>query len=209
MNYVKHKTWIQYNTNKDLEREGRWSNWNHPAHLNVINQRSWLTVTRDKRPSPIKCRGKKLQNKPIPEPKTKTEFHCRCTDLEGYTSDLGPRLPENFSRTTKELEQYHRETYSDSFQTAIMTGTAATFLDPEMPNITDLGTERPKTDGEITYLKKRIPMRPSSKSWGRRMSMNQTYTIYKTSLWAKRMNNYNRRGGQTPLSRRSRLTKTQ
>ena len=35
-----------------------------------------------------------------------------------------------------------------------MTETAATLPDPEMPNITDLGTERPKTDGEMAYLEK-------------------------------------------------------
>ena len=45
-----------------------------------------------------------------------------------------------------------------------MTETAANFPDPEMPIITDLGTERPKIDGEMTYLKKRILMRPSAKS---------------------------------------------
>ena len=36
-----------------------------------------------------------------------------------------------------------------------MTETAANFPDPEMPNITNLVIERPKTDGEITYLKKK------------------------------------------------------
>ena len=36
-----------------------------------------------------------------------------------------------------------------------MTETAATFPDPKMPTITDLGTERPKTYGEMTYLKKK------------------------------------------------------
>ena len=35
-----------------------------------------------------------------------------------------------------------------------MTETAANFPDPEMPTITDLGIERPKTDWEMTYLKK-------------------------------------------------------
>ena len=35
-----------------------------------------------------------------------------------------------------------------------MTETAATFPDPEIPTITDLGTELPKTDGEMTYLEK-------------------------------------------------------
>ena len=55
----------------------------------------------------------------------------------------------------RELERYLGATYSDSCQPAIMTETAATFPDPEMPTITDLGTERPKTDGEMTYLEKK------------------------------------------------------
>ena len=37
---------------------------------------------------PKKYRGKKPQNKPSPDPKTKTDFQGRCTDLEGYTFDL-------------------------------------------------------------------------------------------------------------------------
>ena len=53
----------------------------------------------------------------------------------------------------KELEWYLLATSSDSCQPAIMTETAATLPDPEMPTITDLGTDRPKTDGEMTYLK--------------------------------------------------------
>ena len=36
-----------------------------------------------------------------------------------------------------------------------MSETAANFPDPEMPTITELGTERPKTDGEMTYLEKK------------------------------------------------------
>ena len=35
-----------------------------------------------------------------------------------------------------------------------MTETVATFPDPEMPTITDLCIERPKADGELTYLEK-------------------------------------------------------
>ena len=34
-----------------------------------------------------------------------------------------------------------------------MTETVATFRDPDMPNITDLGIKRPKMDGKIAYLK--------------------------------------------------------
>ena len=55
----------------------------------------------------------------------------------------------------KELEWYLGATYSDSCQPAIMTETAATFPDPEIPTITDLVTERPKIDGEMTYLKRK------------------------------------------------------
>ena len=37
-----------------------------------------------------------------------------------------------------------------------MTETAATFPNPEKFTITDLGTYWPKTDGEMTYLEKKI-----------------------------------------------------
>ena len=40
---------------------------------------------------PKKYKGKKPWNKPIPEPKIKTDFQGRFTDLEGYTFDLEPR----------------------------------------------------------------------------------------------------------------------
>ena len=43
-----------------------------------------------------------------------------------------------------------------------MTETVATFPDPEMSTITDLGMDPPKTDGEMTYLKKKL-MRLSAK----------------------------------------------
>ena len=54
---------------------------------------------------PKKYRGKKQPlNKPSLEPKTETDFQGRCTDLEVYTFDLGPRAPNRFYRTMKELE---------------------------------------------------------------------------------------------------------
>ena len=85
-------------------------------------------------------------NKPSPEPETKTGFQGWWADLEGYTFDLGPRASDKFSRTMKEMEQYLGTTYSDSCKTAIMTKTTATFPDPDMPNITYLGTDIPETD---------------------------------------------------------------
>ena len=51
----------------------------------------------------------------------------------------------------KEMEQYLGIKYSDICQPAIVTETAATFYDQEMPTITDLGIKRPKTDGDMTY----------------------------------------------------------
>ena len=36
-----------------------------------------------------------------------------------------------------------------------MNETAELFPDPEIPTITELGTERPKTDGEMTYPEKK------------------------------------------------------
>ena len=52
-----------------------------------------------------KYRGKKTRNKPRPETEAETDFQVRCTDLEGYIFDLGPRAPKKFAQTTKELEQ--------------------------------------------------------------------------------------------------------
>ena len=54
----------------------------------------------------------------------------------------------------KELEQYLGATYSDSCHPDIMTETVATFPNPEMHRITYFGKERPKIDGEMTYLEK-------------------------------------------------------
>ena len=56
----------------------------------------------------------------------------------------------------KDLERYLGETYSNSCHPAIMTKTLATFPDPEIPTIVpDTVVGSPKTDAEITYLKKK------------------------------------------------------
>ena len=66
---------------------------------------------------PNKYRGKKQpRNKSSLEPETETDFQGRCTDLEGYTFDLGPRASDKFARKMKELERHLRKTYSDSCQ---------------------------------------------------------------------------------------------
>ena len=45
--------------------------------------------------------GKNPRNKPSPEPETETDFQVQCTDLEGYTFDLGTRASDKFARTMK------------------------------------------------------------------------------------------------------------
>ena len=42
--------------------------------------------------------GNKPRNKPSPEPETETEFQGRCTDLEGYTFDIGPRVSKKIPK---------------------------------------------------------------------------------------------------------------
>ena len=53
------------------------------------------------------------------------------------------------------MERYFGATYSDSYHPDTMTETAATLPNPDMSTIPDLGTERPKIDAEMTYLKKK------------------------------------------------------
>ena len=52
-------------------------------------------------PNPKKCRGKKPQNKPIPEPEFKTDFQGRCTNLEGYIFDPGQIVSKKIAQTMK------------------------------------------------------------------------------------------------------------
>ena len=86
------------------------------------------------------------------EHKSDTEIQSRCTDLEGYIFDLGQRASEKRFRKMKEMEKYLGATHSDRYQPSIMTETADTFPNPDIPTITDLDIERPKKDVEMTYL---------------------------------------------------------
>ena len=83
----------------------------------------------------------------------------------------------------KELERYLRTTYSESFQPAIMTETSANFSDPDMPTITELGTDRPKTDGEMTYLEnKNIDEAIRQKLWKKDVYKSDMHKIYNMIL---------------------------
>ena len=157
-----------------------------------------------------KYRDKKQPlNKSSLEPETETDFQGRCNDLESYTFDLWPRVYDKFARKMKELEQYVGTTYSDSWQLAIMTETAANFPDPLMPTITELGTDRPKTDGEMTYLKKNNLDESIHKKLRRKdVYKSDMHKIYNLIV-GQNIDNYKRRRHRMPLSTRSKLTETQ
>ena len=112
---------------------------------------------------PKNYRCNKPRNKPIPDPKDESDLQGQCTDSEGYIFDLGLRSYDKFSRTIKELERYLGATYSDSCQTEIMTENAATFPNPYMSTITDLGTKRPPKDADMTTSIKITSMKLSAK----------------------------------------------
>ena len=60
-----------------------------------------------------------------------------------------------------------------------MTETAANFSNPEMPTITELGTERPKTNGEMTHLeKKNIDEAIRQKLWKKDVYKSDMHKIY-------------------------------
>ena len=93
-----------------------------------------------------------------PELKADTDFKGWCSDLEGSSSifDLGLRALDIFSRTMKDLEQYLGATYRNICQPAIINNTTETSPDPEIPTIIpDTGPKLTKTNGEMTYLKKK------------------------------------------------------
>ena len=89
----------------------------------------------------------------------------------------------------KEMERYFGSTYSDSCHPSIMNETSATFPDPEIPSITDLGTGRPKTDGEMTYLKKQNIDEAIRQKLSKKDVYKSDMHKVKILLWAKRMNN--------------------
>ena len=61
--------------------------------LNIPTDRNKVQASK-----PKKYRAKKQpRNKPSLDPKTETYFQGQCTELEGYTFDLGPRASGKFS----------------------------------------------------------------------------------------------------------------
>ena len=75
-----------------------------PTEVNELN----IPTDRNKGQSskPKKYRGKKPQDKARLDPETETDFQIQCTDLKGYTFDIGPRASDKFARKMKELERY-------------------------------------------------------------------------------------------------------
>ena len=188
---------------------GGWSNLNHPAHLRVMNRRSQLTVTRDNTPIPRSIEARNLEI--------------------NQARGLKPRLTSRSGAVTWKaiiltLVQYHptnspgqwRNWRNTLDQHTVTDDSHTSWLKPRPPFPTHRRLSSliwaPNAQKQMQRWLNSIKitlMKPSVKIWGRRISMNQKFTIYKISLWDKQMNNYNRSWRQTPPSRCSILTKNQ
>ena len=77
-----------------------------------------------------------------------------------------------------------------------------------MTAIADMGIEPSKTDGDMNYLDKNN----TDETIHQKLRKNDVYESYMHKIYnlilVKLTNNYKRRRHRTPLSRRSRLTKT-
>ena len=99
-----------------------------------------------------------MRTKPqVPDPEVDTNFKGRCSHLEGYIFNIGPRSLEKLDRIMKDLELYLGANYIDRCQPATMTETSTTFPGPYMPKtIPDMVVERRKMDVDMAYLKIRV-----------------------------------------------------
>ena len=89
-----------------------------------------------------------------------------------------------------------------------MTETATTFPDPEMPTITDLVTAPPKTDGEMTYHKrKNIDEAIRQKLRNKDVYESEMHKICNIIV-GQTNEKLQEKAAWTPLFRRSRLTET-
>ena len=99
----------------------------------------------------------------------------------------------------KKLERYIVATYSNSCQTAIMNNMPVTFPDPVMPTII-MGTDTklPKNDVEMNHLERNNIDESTYQSWGRKIYIKTTCTIYTILSWARPTNNCRRRCNRMP-----------
>ena len=75
-----------------------------PSEVNELN--NLTDENKGQAPNPKKYIGKNTQTKSQdPDIKSKNDFKGRCSDLEGYIFDLGPRASDKFSRKMKDLDQ--------------------------------------------------------------------------------------------------------
>ena len=89
-----------------------------------------------------------------------------------------------------------------------MTETAATFPNPEIPTINDLDTDRPKTDTEMTYLKKNTNEAIHQNLRKNNVYKSDMHKIYNLIVGQK-TNNYKKIRIQMPTYRQSIPTNTQ
>ena len=98
-------------------------------------------------------------------------------------------------------KRYIGETHSNICQPAIINNTTETFPDTEIPTIIpDTGPKLTKTDGEMTYLKKKnideyIHQKLMKKD------VFKTCTVSTILLWVRQIINYRRRQNRIPPNR--------
>ena len=127
---------------------------------------------------PNKYRYNKPWNKPIPESRTKTDFQGRCTDLEGYTFDLGPIAFEFFQKNeVTGVIPWNNIQWQ-------MSASHHNWNYGHLPRPRDayhhwFGHQAPQNRRrDDLHRKKEYWWGHLPKSWGRRIFMNQTCTGY-------------------------------
>jgi hypothetical protein len=89
----------------------------------------------------------------VPPDSSSPTFSGRCKELEGHIYDVGANQADRYIKTTKELEQYLRGTFTPEALKSIEELTLVSFTEPSMP-VDDYGVEI--DDDELTYIQKTI-----------------------------------------------------
>ena len=149
-----------------------------PYRLSTVNESNNLTAkSKGKSPKSKNYKRKNTRTKSQgPDHKAENDFKRWCSDLEGYSFDLGPEASDKFDHKMKDMERHHGETYSNRCQPTIITNNQYTFTNPYIPKvILDTGVEQPKMDVDMNYLKKKSIGEAISQKLGKK-------DVYKTYM---------------------------
>ena len=192
--------WIQHKNKKNGEKVGEWSNKNHPSHLRVMDWRYQLTEIRGKPKIPRSTEERNLEINQTQIPKPRPNSRDGALTRKAILLTLGLEHPKNSP------EQWRN--WINNLEQHIVTASRYPSwlkLQPPPPNQVCLPTliwspsAQKHMQRWLTPIK-RTHMKPSTKIWGRRISMNQKCTRSTFLLWAKPMNNHKIRQSRTPPS---------